>query len=167
MNIGDVLEETLSDRPAHLIGTGHGGFAVAPLAPASAQDSLTITGFVQGTTAISIVDDTAFIDWDYSQPLENALLAILDVFTNAAEGYELVLVNLDVTEEQAFEFDLLYGGQVLDFDGNSAVLSRVSEVEGSATQGPRALQISAPPKDGGEDGSNQATVSLQLVIRAP
>ena len=139
----------------------------APLAPASAQDSLTITGLVQGTTAISIVDDTAFIDWDYSQPLENALLAILDVFTNAAEGYELVLVNLDVTEEQAFEFDLLYGGQVLDFDGNSAVLSRVSEVEGSATQGPRALQISAPPKDGGEDGSNQATVSLQLVIRAP
>ena len=135
-----------------------------PLVPATAQYSLTITGFVQGTTAISIFDDTAFIDWDYDQPLENALLAILDVFTNAAAGYELVLVNLDVTEEQAFEFDLLYGGQILDFEGNSAILSRVSEVDGSATQGPRALQINAPPKEGGE---NQATVSLQLVVRAP
>jgi hypothetical protein len=136
----------------------------APLVPAHAQDSLTISGFVQGTTSISIFNDTAFIEWDYTQPLENALLAILDVFTNAAEGYELVLINLDVTADQAFQFDLLYGGQILDFEGNSAVLSRVSEVEGSATQGPRALEINAPPNEG---TNTEATVSLQLVIRAP
>jgi hypothetical protein len=129
-----------------------------------AQDSLTITGFVQGTTALSIANDTTFIDWDYDQPLENALLAILDIFSNAASGYEIVLVNLDVTEEQAFEFDLLYGDQVLNFQGQQAVLSRVSQVEGSQTQGPRALRISAPPKTG---TSQNATVSLQLVVKAP
>ncbi len=131
---------------------------------ARAQDALRITGFVEGTTSVSIQNNTTFIDWDYDQPLENALLAILDVFTNAAAGYEFFLVNLDVTEEQAFEFDLFYGGQILAFQGKSAMLSRVSSVQGSQTQGPRALQIKAPPKSG---TSQQATVSLQLLVRAP
>lgn len=137
-----------------------------PWVPARAQDSLTIIGFVEGTTSVSIFNDTAHIDWDYTQPLENALLAVLDVFTNAAAGYEFVLVNLNVTEEQAAQFDFLYGGQVLNFQGNSAILNRVSEVDGSAAQGPRALQVSAPPKEG-DDSEEQATVSLQLVVRAP
>ncbi|MEQ8248664.1 MAG: hypothetical protein RID42_13390 [Alphaproteobacteria bacterium] len=138
--------------------------AFAPLTVVRAQDALKITGFVEGTTSVSIQNNTTFIDWDYDQPLENALLAILDVFTNAAAGYEFVLVNLDVTEEQAFEFDLLYGGQVLEFQGNSAMLSRATSVQGSQTQGPRALQIKAPPK---RQNSQQATVSLQLLVRAP
>ncbi len=139
--------------------------ALAVPLPAMAQDSLTITGFVQGTTALSIANDTTYIDWDYDQPLENALLAILDIFSNASEGYEVVLVNLNVTEEQAFEFDLLYGDQIVDFEGQQAVLSRVTQVDGSQTQGPRALRISAPPKTG--EASTNATVSLQLVVKAP
>ena len=104
--------------------------AFAPLTVVRAQDALKITGFVEGTTSVSIQNNTTFIDWDYDQPLENALLAILDVFTNAAAGYEFVLVNLDVTEEQAFEFDLLYGDQVLEFQGNRAMLSRATSVQG-------------------------------------
>jgi len=152
------------DLPRGLIGVLFAAFLLVLPMSVRAQDALKITGFVEGTTSVSILNDTTYIDWDYTQPLENALLAILDVFTNAAAGYEFVLVNLDVTEEQAFQFDLLYGGQALDFQGGSAVLSRVSTVEGSQTQGPRALQISAPATNRTND---QATVSLQLVVRAP
>ena len=146
-----------------LVGILFAASLLVPPISARAQDGLKITGFVEGTTSVSILNDTTYIDWDYTQPLENALLAVLDVFTNAAAGYEFVLVNLDVTEEQAFQFDLLYGGQVLDFRGGSAVLSRVSKVEGSQTQGPRALQIRAPATN---RTNRQATVSLQLVVLA-
>lgn len=142
-----------------------GLLAAGAALPAAAQESVRVTGVVYGTVAVSFAQQTAFINWDSRQPLQNAVIAILDIFSNAQAGYEFALVNLDVTPEQAFEFDLMFGGKPVEFNGNRAVLQRAApNVGATSTTGPQALMISAPPAQG---GATAPTVRLQLVVRAP
>jgi hypothetical protein len=145
---------------------GLGGLLAAGLAvPAAAQEAVRVTGIVYGTVAVSFASQTSFIDWDYRQPLRNALIAILDIFSNAQAGYEFALVNLDVTQDQAFEFDLMFGGKPVEFNGNRAVLQRMAPSVGTTTSsGPQALMISAPPAG---SSATVPTVRLQLVVKAP
>lgn len=145
---------------------GLGGLLAAGLAvPAAAQESVRVTGVVYGTVAVNFASQTSFIAWDSRQPLQNAVIAILDIFSNAQAGYEFALVNLDVTAEQAFEFDLMFGGKPVEFNGNTAVLSRMApSVGATSSSGPQALMISAPPA---QSGATVPTVRLQLVVRAP